>query len=111
MLEELSKDYVRTARAKGLAERDVVNRHARKNALIPVVTLSSLLFVGLLQGVIITETVFNYPGIGRWGAAAALQLDIPGVMGFALLSSFLFLVGNLVSDLLYAFVDPRIRLH
>ena len=110
MLEELSKDYVRTARAKGVPELDVINKHARKNALIPVITISSLLFVGLLQGVIMTETVFNYPGIGRWGAAAALQLDIPGVMGFALLSSILFLFGNLVSDCLYALVDPRIRL-
>jgi peptide/nickel transport system permease protein len=110
MLEELSKDYIRTARAKGVPERDVVNKHARKNALIPVITISSLLFVGLLQGVIMTETVFNYPGIGRWGAQAALQLDISGVMGFALLSSVLFLLGNLATDCLYALVDPRIRL-
>jgi len=110
MLEELGKDYVRTARAKGVPEAVVVGLHARRNALIPVITLSSLLFVGLLRGVIITETVFNYPGIGRWGAGAALQLDIPGVLGFALLSSTLFLVGNLVSDCLYALVDPRIRL-
>jgi ABC-type dipeptide/oligopeptide/nickel transport system permease component len=110
MLEELSKDYIRTARAKGVSESDVITKHARKNALIPVITLSSLLFVGLLRGVIITETVFNYPGIGRWGAASAIQLDIPGVLGFALLSSTLFLMGNLISDCLYALVDPRIRL-
>lgn len=110
MLEELHKDYVRTARAKGLEESVVINKHARKNALIPVITMSSLLFVSLLGGVVITETVFNYPGIGRWGVNAAQQLDIPGVMGFALLSSSLFVLGNLAADFLYAFVDPRIRL-
>lgn len=110
MLEEIHKDYVRTARAKGLSEPVIINKHARKNALIPVVTLSSLLFVGLLGGVVITETVFDYPGIGRWGVGAAQQLDIPAVMGFALLSAMLFVVGNLISDILYAYVDPRIRL-
>src|SRR5207253_2710439 len=67
MLEVLRQDYVRTARAKGLAEPVVINRHARRNALIPVVTLSSLLFVGLLGGVVLAETIFNYPGIGKWG--------------------------------------------
>ncbi|MBI4051523.1 MAG: ABC transporter permease [Elusimicrobia bacterium] len=110
MLEEINKDYVRTARAKGLSESVVINKHARKNALIPVITLSSLLFVGILGGVVITETVFNYPGIGRWGVNAAQQLDIPGVIGFALLYSCLFVLGNLVADTLYAYVDPRIRL-
>lgn len=109
MLEELGKDYVRTARAKGLPERMVINRHARANALIPVVTLSSLLFVGLLGGVVITETVFDYPGIGRWGVNAAQQLDIPGVLGSALLSSLLFVVANMAADVMYALVDPRIR--
>lgn len=109
MLEELGKDYVRTARAKGLPENTVINKHARGNALIPVVTLASLLFVELLGGVVITETVFDYPGIGRWGVTAAQQLDIPGVMGSALLSSTLFVLANLISDVLYALVDPRIR--
>lgn len=111
MLEELGKDYVRTARAKGLPENVVINKHARANAMIPVVTLSSLLFVGLLGGVVITETVFDYPGIGRWGVTAAQQLDIPGVLGSALLSSTLFVVANIVADFLYAVVDPRIRVH
>ncbi len=110
MLEELGKDYVRTARAKGLPERDVVNRHARRNAMLPVVTLSSLLLVGLLGGVVITETVFDYPGIGRWGVIAAQQLDIPGVLGFALLDAGLFVLGNLAADMLYAWADPRIRI-
>jgi len=109
MLEELSKDYVRTARAKGLPERTVIRKHALANALIPVVTLSSLLFIGLLGGVVITETVFDFPGIGRWGVQAAQQLDIPGVLGSTLLAAFLFVMANLASDLLYAVVDPRIR--
>ncbi|MDE1976222.1 MAG: ABC transporter permease [Elusimicrobia bacterium] len=110
MLEELGKDYVRTARAKGLPESVVVKKHARKNALIPVVTLSSLLFIGLLSGVVITETIFDFPGIGRWSVIAAQQLDVPGVMGSTLLSAFLFVTANMISDILYAFVDPRIRL-
>jgi dipeptide transport system permease protein len=111
MLETLRTDYVRTARAKGLPQRAVVDKHARRNALIPVITLASLLFVGLLSGVVITETVFNYPGIGRWGVGASQQLDIPAVTGFALIFAGILVVGNLCADVLYAVVDPRIRLH
>ncbi len=110
MLEVLRQDYVRTARAKGLAEAVVINRHARRNALIPVITLSSLLFVGLLGGVVLAETIFNFPGIGKWGAEAAVQLDIPGVTGFAMFVAGLTVLGNLAADLLYAAIDPRIRL-
>jgi ABC-type dipeptide/oligopeptide/nickel transport system permease component len=110
MLETLRTDYVRTARAKGLAQRVVVDKHARRNALIPVITLGSLLFVGLLSGVVITETVFNYPGIGRWGVGASQQLDIPAVTGFALIFSGMLVIANLCADVLYALVDPRIRL-
>ncbi|HVE13934.1 MAG TPA: ABC transporter permease [Elusimicrobiota bacterium] len=110
MLEELSKDYVRTARAKGLPESAVIARHARRNALVPVITVASILLVNLLGGVIITETVFAYPGIGRWVAQAALQLDVPAVMGVSLVSSSLFVLGNLAADVLYAAADPRIRL-
>jgi ABC-type dipeptide/oligopeptide/nickel transport system permease component len=110
MLEELGKDYVRTAKAKGLPGHVIVRKHALRNALIPVVTLSSLLFIGLLGGVVITETVFDFPGIGRWGVIAAQQLDIAGVLGSTLLAAGLFVAANLVSDILYAFVDPRIRI-
>ncbi len=110
MLEELTKDYVRTARAKGLPERVIIRKHALANALIPVVTLSSLLFIGLLGGVVITETVFDFPGIGRWGVQAAQQLDIPGVLGSTMLAALLFVMANLISDILYAVVDPRIRI-
>ncbi len=110
MLETLRADYVRTALAKGLAQRVVVDKHARRNALIPVITLASLLFVGLLSGVVITETVFNYPGVGRWGVTASQQLDIPAVTGFALIFSGLLVLSNLSADVLYALADPRIRL-
>ena len=110
MLEELGKDYVRTARAKGLPESRVIGVHARKNALIPVITLASLQFVRLLGGVVVTETVFDFPGIGRWGVLSAQQLDIAGVLGFSLVTSILFVAGNLLSDVMYAVVDPRIRL-
>jgi ABC-type dipeptide/oligopeptide/nickel transport system permease component len=110
MLDALGQDYVRTARSKGLAESRVIGRHARKNALIPVVTLSSSILIGLLGGVVITETIFNYPGIGRWGATAALELDVPAVAGFALFAAALTVIVNLVADVLYCFVDPRIRL-
>ncbi len=109
MLEELGKDYVRTAKAKGLPGGEIVKRHALRNALIPVVTLSSLLFITLLGGVVITETVFDFPGIGRWGVVAAQQLDIPGVLGSTLLAALLFVLANLAADLLSAVVDPRIR--
>ena len=110
MLEVLRQDYVRTARAKGLDEPVVIGKHARRNALIPVITLSSLLFVGLLGGVVLAETIFNFPGIGKWGAEAAVQLDIPGVTGFAMFIAFVTVLGNLAADVLYATVDPRIRL-
>ena len=110
MLESLRQDYVNTARAKGLAERDVVNRHARPNALIPVVTISGAVVVGLLNGVIITETIFNYPGIGSIAVQAAASLDVLTVLAFALFTGIIILVGNLVVDVMYAVVDPRVRL-
>jgi peptide/nickel transport system permease protein len=110
MLDALGQDYVRTARGKGLPESRVIARHARKNALVPVVTLSSSILIGLLGGVVITETIFNYPGIGRWGATAALELDVPAVAGFALLVAGITVFINLAADVLYGYVDPRIRL-
>lgn len=109
MLEVLRQDYVRTARSKGLDEPVVTRKHARRNALIPVITLSSLILVGLLTGAVITETIYDLPGIGKWGASAASQLDIPAVTGFALFVAILTVVGNLGADVLYAIVDPRIR--
>jgi peptide/nickel transport system permease protein len=110
MLETLRQDYVTTARAKGVAERDVINKHARPNALIPVVTIAGFQVVGLLGGVVITETVFTYPGIGSAAAAAAAQLDVVTVLGFALFTGFILIVANLVVDVMYAVIDPRVRL-
>jgi len=108
-LDELSQDYVRTARSKGLPKNAVYYKHARRNALIPVITLSGLVFAFLLNGVVVTETIFNYPGLGQWAAAAVVQLDIPAVLAFALITAAIVVIANLVVDLLYAAVDPRIR--
>lgn len=110
MLEVLGQDYVRTARSKGVPEARVIAKHARRNALIPAITLSGSILVGLLSGVVITETIFNYPGIGRWGATAAIELDVPAVTGFALLVAVITVLANLGADLLYSHIDPRIRL-
>ena len=110
MLETLRMEYVTTARAKGLPERDVIYKHAQPNAMIPVVTLAGFQVVGLLGGVIITETVFNYPGIGSAAARAAVSLDVVSVLGFAIFTGFILIVANLVVDVLYAVVDPRVRL-
>lgn len=110
MLESLRQDYINTARAKGLAEKNVINRHARPNALIPVVTVGGATVVGLLNGVIITETIYNYPGIGSVAAQAAASLDVLTVLGFTLFTGIILLLGNLIVDILYAVVDPRVRL-
>jgi ABC-type dipeptide/oligopeptide/nickel transport system permease component len=110
MLETLRMEYVTTARAKGLRERDVINKHARPNAMIPVITLAGFQVIGLLGGVVITETVFNYPGIGQAAASAAQQLDVITVLGFALFDGLILIVANLVVDVLYAVIDPRVRL-
>jgi peptide/nickel transport system permease protein len=110
MLETLRMDYVITARAKGLKEDVVINKHARPNAMIPVVTLAAFSVVGLLGGVVITETVFNYPGIGKAAADAAAQLDVVTVLGLAVFNGLILIVANLVVDVLYGFLDPRVRL-
>jgi peptide/nickel transport system permease protein len=110
MLETLRMEYVTTARAKGLPERTVIFKHAQPNAMIPVITLAGFQVIGLLGGVVITETVFTYPGIGQAAAQAAAQLDVVTVLGFALFNGFILIVSNLVVDVLYAVVDPRVRL-
>ena len=109
LLEVLGEDYVRTARAKGLSEPVVNLRHARRNALLPIVTLGGGTITGLLGGAIITESIFGYPGIGSWGADAAAKLDYAGVLGFAVFVAFLVVIGNLLIDILYGLVDPRVR--
>lgn len=114
MLEALGKGYITTAKAKGLTNPEIINRHARRNALIPTMTVAGLLTAGMLTGVTITETVFNIDGVGRWAAIAAggggTVPDVPAVLGFALFAGIVYVVANLIVDILYAYVDPRIRL-
>lgn len=111
MLESLGKGYIVTARAKGLRNAEVINKHARRNALIPVVTLSGVLIAGMLGGLIITETVFAFPGIGQFAANAAINgPDLPAVLGFALFTGSIFVLANLIVDIMYAYIDPRIKL-
>ncbi|MBX5444870.1 nickel ABC transporter permease [Sphaerobacter sp.] len=109
LLEVLDQDYVRTARAKGLTEMRMIRVHALKNSLIPVATVVGLQIGGLLGGAIITETIFALPGIGRLLVDSIFQRDFPLVQGVVLFTSLAFLVVNLLVDLLYAFLDPRIR--
>lgn len=110
MLESLGKGYILTARAKGLAEGVVVNKHARRNALIPVITVAGYVLAGMANGVVITETIFTFRGLGWWAWQSAVRLDIASVLGFALFNSVLFVLVNLVVDILYTRVDPRVRL-
>jgi len=110
MLETLRKDYVRTARAKGVDEHTVIHLHAQKNAMIPVMTMAGMMIIGMLGGVVITETVFTYPGLGFWAASSAQQLDYGSVISFALLFAVAMVVGNLIVDISYALIDPRVRL-
>ncbi len=110
MLEVLRADYVTTARSKGLKEGVVIDRHAKPNALIPVATVGGIVMIGLMSGVVITETVFNYRGLGWWVATSAGQLDVISVLGFSLFYGVLVVCGNLVVDVMYAYLDPRVRL-
>ncbi len=110
MLETLHQEYVTTARAKGLKEKDVVGGHARPNALIPVATLGGFTVAGLLGGAVFTETIFNFPGIGQAAGAAAAQLDVITVLSLTLLSGLILILANLVVDVMYGVLDPRVRL-
>jgi len=109
MLEILSTDYIRTARAKGLVERRVIFKHALRNALIPLVTLMGLAFAGLMSGAIMTETIFAWPGVGRYAVEASANLDYPAITGVTLLIAIIYMLVNLIVDSLYAIIDPRIR--
>jgi peptide/nickel transport system permease protein len=110
MLEVLSSEYVTTARSKGLAERVIIMRHAFRNALIPIVTMLGLEFGFLLSGVVVVETVFSWPGVGRLVFNAINQRDIPVVLASVVVFSLMFVFLNLIVDLLYAQLDPRVRL-
>jgi ABC-type dipeptide/oligopeptide/nickel transport systems, permease components len=108
MLEVLNQDFVRTARAKGLRENVVVLRHALKNAMLPVLTTIGVTFGSLLSGAVLTETIFGWPGLGRYATASVTSLDFPAVMGVTLVAAIVYPVVNLIVDLCYRFIDPRI---
>ena len=108
MLETLEQDYVRTARAKGVTERGVVRHHAFPNALLPILTLAGLAYAELLAGTVLTETIFSWPGLGRYTYQSALAIDFPAIMGVTFLVALMYLVINLLVDVAYLLVDPRV---
>jgi peptide/nickel transport system permease protein len=109
MLDVLGQDYVRTARSKGLGRRVVILRHALKNALIPAVTVIGVSFGDLLSGAVLTETIFSWPGLGRYIVSSLLVLDYPAITGATLFVAFIFSMANLLVDISYAVLDPRMR--
>jgi peptide/nickel transport system permease protein len=109
MLEVLGLDFVRTARAKGIAEQRVIRHHALRNALLPVVTLIGLQLGLLLSGAVLTETIFALPGLGRLAITSVLARDYPVVQGVVIIAALIFVMANLLVDVLYAYLDPRIR--
>ena len=109
LLTSLNDDYVRTARAKGLTEREVIVRHALRNAMIPTVTVIGLTTASLLAGAVLTETIFSWPGIGRYGVDAARTLDYPALFGVTLVVAIAYIAINFIVDIIYALLDPRIR--
>lgn len=110
VLESFSEDYVRTAKAKGLRNRTITYKHALRAALTPIVTMAGLDFAGLLGGAIITESVFNYPGLGKLAVQANVDFDLPTLVGLVILLAAFVIVANIIVDLLYAVIDPRVRL-
>lgn len=109
MLEVLTQDYVRTAQAKGLRDRTVLLRHALKNAMIPVLTTIGITFGSLLSGAVLTETIFAWPGLGRYATASVISLDFPAVMGVALVAAIVYPVVNMLVDIGYHALDPRVQ--
>jgi len=109
MLEVLGADYIRTARAKGLSERITLIRHALRNALIPVITVIGFSYGNLLAGTVLTESIFAWPGIGQYAYRASTSLDFPAIMGVSLVIALIFILVNLVVDVLYFLIDPRLR--
>jgi peptide/nickel transport system permease protein len=109
MLEVLHQEYITVARAKGLGERKVISKHARPNAMIPIATIGGLLLANLLSGAVVVEAVFDYHGLGWWSANAALSLDAVSVLGIALFNGALLVLANLIVDIMYVLLDPRIR--
>jgi peptide/nickel transport system permease protein len=109
MLETVGQDYVRTARSKGLKESSIIYRHTFRNALIPTITVLGLSYGNLLTGAVLTEKIFAWPGIGQYAFQAAVSLDFPAIMGVTMLIAFVFIFVNLLVDVSYVFLDPRLR--
>ncbi|TFG04029.1 ABC transporter permease, partial [Candidatus Thorarchaeota archaeon] len=109
MLEVLREDYITLARSKGLRERTVIYKHALRNALIPTITVIGLAFGSLMTGAVLTETIYNWPGIGKWATRAILNSDMAAINGFTLLVALIFVTANLLVDIMYGALDPRIR--
>ncbi len=109
LLQVIREDYIRTARAKGMRERNVITRHALKNSLIPVVTVLGPMFAALVTGTFVTELVFGIPGMGRYFVTSITNRDYPVIMGTILLFAVFLVVANLVVDVVYAYLDPRIQ--
>ncbi|MDW6020152.1 ABC transporter permease [Mesorhizobium sp. BAC0120] len=109
MLETLRQDYVRTARAKGMPKRVVELRHARRNALLPITTIAGMELATMMGGVVITETIFDYAGLGQFAAKSASNLDFPAVLGFGMYFAVVLVVLNLIVDMLYPLLDPRVK--
>jgi peptide/nickel transport system permease protein len=109
LIAAVGEDYIRTARSKGLAEQKVIVMHALRNALIPTVTVLGLTFASLLAGAVLTETIFSWPGIGQYAVKTAIKLDYPGLLGVTLVIAVSYVLFNLFVDVLYGFIDPRIR--
>lgn len=110
MLETMTQDFIRTARAKGLSERKVILKHALRNALTPTTTVAGLAFGSLLSGAVMTETIFAWPGIGRFSVNAIGSTDFASIMGFAMLIVLVYVVSNLLVDILYVYLDPRVKI-
>jgi peptide/nickel transport system permease protein len=110
MLEQLNQDYVRTARAKGLKEKVVVLRHVLKNSMIPTITIVGLQVAGLLEGAVVTETVFAWPGVGRLAIQAVFERDYPLIQGIVLFAAAIYVFVNLVVDIIYTYLDPRVKI-
>ncbi len=110
MLDVLGQDYIRTAKSKGLSENQITYKHGAPNAMIPTVTLLGMGFAGLINGSVLTETIFTWPGLGAWAITAMRSLDVSAILAYTLFSAFLYIIANLVVDILYAFLDPRVEL-
>ncbi|MEM1814156.1 MAG: ABC transporter permease, partial [Thermoplasmatales archaeon] len=110
MLEVMNQDFIRTARSKGVPEYFVIRKHVRRNALGATTTVMGLFFAGLLGGVVVTETVFGWPGMGRWLFYAAIGGDMVSIMATTFVFTIVIVIANLIVDIIYSYLDPRVRL-